>query len=704
MTDAKQHRAQPAAPVTSLLPPPKALDTTGDVWHSWEAWKQEFELFSTATYLDQQPKEVQAATFLISIGEDARKTYSTFVFDAGEDKSDIAVLKRKFEAFYKPALNLAYHEFRFGKRDQKEDEHFNDWLTELRVLAKSCEFGELEERMLRSRIILGMRDKKLQETLLSENASLAKTVEMCRAREHGKEQSEEIHSSKNCQVDVNAVLQMKSRCNKCARVHNSETCPAKGRTCLKCGKRNHFAAACKTKSANLCVKEQKVASLEANSDGQADNFWLQTLSPSSKKDDRWTAIVKIEETPVECKLDTGANCSVISRSQLQKITQKQPENCAVVLNTFFGFQKKATKRSHLHVTGPEGTFETTFFVMEDDIPVTLSGSVAEKLGLIRRIASLEHQELYDVVKPYEDVFSGLGELKGVVYHLKLKPGSQGVVKAARRIPFALEDRVKAELDRMEAAGVVSKVTEPTEWSSHMVTVIKNDKVRICLDPSDLNKALLREHYPMPTLEDIAPSLCGAQYFSTLDAATGFWQIKLDEESSSICTMSTPYGRYRFLRMPFGISSAPEIFQRAMHKVLEGLTGTAVVMDDILVWGRTKEEHDANLVNVLTRCQEHNLKLNKTKCNFLQESVKYLGHVLTRDGLSLDPGRLEDIFHVQAPCNRKELQTFLGMVNFVSRFIPNMSTLTASLRELLKKNAAWVWEDRHQKALKHCAKH
>ncbi|XP_077519648.1 uncharacterized protein LOC144129398 [Amblyomma americanum] len=325
------------------------------------------------------------------------------------------------------------------------------------------------------------------------------------------------YSSKNCQVEVNAVLQMKSRCNKCARVHNSETCPAKGRTCLKCGKRHHFAAACKTKSANLCAKEQKVASLEANSDGQADNFWLQTLSPSSKKDDRWTAIVKIEETPVACKLDTGANCSVISRSQLQKITQKQPENCAVVLNTFFGFQKKATKRSHLHVTGPEGTFETTFFVMEDDIPVTLSGSVAEKLGLIRRIASLEHQELYDVVKPYEDVFSGLGELKGVVYHLKLKPGSQGVVKAARRIPFALEDSVKAELDRMEAAGVVSNVTEPTEWSSHMVTVIKNDK----------------------------------------------------------------------------------------------------------------------------------------------ESVKYLGHVLTRDGLSLDPGRLEDIFHVQAPCNRKELQTFLA---------------------------------------------
>lgn len=103
---------------------------------------------------------------MISIGEDARRTYSTFVFEAGEEKSDIEVLKGKFEAFYKPALNLVYHEFRFAKRDQKENEQFNDCLTELRVLAKSCEFDELEERMLRSRIILGMRDKKLQERLV----------------------------------------------------------------------------------------------------------------------------------------------------------------------------------------------------------------------------------------------------------------------------------------------------------------------------------------------------------------------------------------------------------------------------------------------------------------------------------------------------------------------------------------------------------
>nr|XP_037290834.1 uncharacterized protein LOC119186244 isoform X1 [Rhipicephalus microplus] len=552
-----EQRQQASGPVTTLLPPPKALDTTGDVWRSWKTWRQEFELFATATYLNQQPKEVQAATFLMIIGEDARKTYSTLDFATDEEKSDVEVLKMKFEAFYKPALNLAYHEFRFGKCDQKDGESFNDWLTDLRVLAKSCEFGQLEERMLRSRIILGIRDKKLQEKLISENASFTKTVEMCRSREHGKEQCEEIQArpKSDYAAEMNALSEAKGqRCTKCAKVHQTDrVCPAKGRTCRKCGGRNHFAIACKKMQKRFHSKEHAVASVDA----EEGDFWLETLSHARGKDDRWTATVEIEGKPIFCKLDTGATCSVIARSQLQKITNKQPLDCNVVLNTFFGFQKKATKQVRLEVATRESKILTEFFVVDDEIAVTLSGTVAEELGLLQRVCSVDQIELYGTAKPYEDVFEGLGQLEGIVYHLKLKPGSQGVVKPARRIPIALQSKVKAELDRMETAGVIVKVTEPTEWASNMVVVTKGEK----------------------------------------------------------------------------------------------------------------------------------------------ESVRYLGHILTRDGLSLDPQRLEDILQVQTPSNQKELQTFLGMVNFVSRFIPNMSDLTAPLRELLKKNVAWLWEDRQDASFK-----
>lgn len=144
---------------STLLQPPKPLDTTGDTFHNWTIWKSEFDLFARATALNKQPKDVQAATFLITLGEDARRTYYTFKFDSEDEKTDLKILLAKFEAHYKLSENLTFNEFRFGSRDQQEGESFNDWLTELRVLASRCEFGDLEERLIRSRIILGIRDR-----------------------------------------------------------------------------------------------------------------------------------------------------------------------------------------------------------------------------------------------------------------------------------------------------------------------------------------------------------------------------------------------------------------------------------------------------------------------------------------------------------------------------------------------------------------
>lgn len=134
----------------------------------------------------------------------------------------------------------------------------------------------------------------------------------------------------------------------------------------------------------------------------------------------------------------------------------------------------------------------------------------------------------------------------------------------------------------------------------------------------------------------------------------------------------------------------------MHRILEGLPCVVVIMDDILLWGRTKEEHDHNLSLLLLRCRENNLKLNLKKCTFLQPEVRYLGHILSTEGLRLDPGRVKDILEMEEPKNCKELQVFLGMMNYVQRFIPNMSDVTAPLRTLLHKDIAWVWTDAQQR--------
>ena len=160
--------------------------------------------------------------------------------------------------------------------------------------------------------------------------------------------------------------------------------------------------------------------------------------------------------------------------------------------------------------------------------------------------------------------------------------------------MGLKGKIKEELDRMEEAGVIVCQTELTEWVSSMVTVIKPSKIHICIDPRDLNQAIKREHYPMKTIEEVVAEIPGATVFSTLDARSGFWQIKLDEASSKLCTFNSPFGRYRFTRLPFGIKSAPEVFQKSMSNLFEDIEGAKPLVDDILVWGQDVKEHDVRL--------------------------------------------------------------------------------------------------------------
>lgn len=161
--------------------------------------------------------------------------------------------------------------------------------------------------------------------------------------------------------------------------------------------------------------------------------------------------------------------------------------------------------------------------------------------------------------------------------------------------------------RWKKIEIIQKVTEPTEWVNALVTAgkPKTGKLRVCLDPRPLNKAIQRPHCPLPTLDDITPRLIGAQYFSALDARSGYWAIELSHESSMLTTFNTVFGRYRFKRLPFGIISAQDEFQRGVDEAYEGLKGVAVIVDNILVHGRTEELHNANLCAMMERTRESN---------------------------------------------------------------------------------------------------
>ena len=269
-----------------------------------------------------------------------------------------------------------------------------------------------------------------------------------------------------------------------------------------------------------------------------------------------------------------------------------------------------------------------FVMLEDPAQRTplLSADTCESMGLAKMSVPLNYMGNGStrstltkdcILEEYKDVFQGLGRLPGE-YHMELDPSVLPVQHAPRKVPIHLKPQVEERIRQMEDMGVIARVTEPTRWISSMVVVQQPNKLRICLDPKDLNQALLRARYPMPTLEDILPCLSKARVFSKLDAKDGFWQVVLDQESSYLTTFWTPSGRYRWLRMPFGINTASEEFQRRLQDFMEGLLGVKGIADDTLVFGcgdddeEAKKDHDKNIIGALQRAREVGLRLKCIK--------------------------------------------------------------------------------------------
>ena len=216
---------------------------------------------------------------------------------------------------------------------------------------------------------------------------------------------------------------------------------------------------------------------------------------------------------------------------------------------------------------------------------------------------------------------------------------------------------------------------------------KNGAIRICVDLKPLNENVLREVHPLPKVDDTLAQLAGAQVFSKLDANSGFWQIPLAKNSRHLTTFITPFGRYC---MPFGISSAPEHSQKRMSEILSGLDGVLCLMDDVLVFGKDKEEHDERLMAALKRIEAAGATLNPSKCEFRKQQLKFLGHLVDGEGIRADPNKTSAITEMKPPTNISELRRFMGMINQLGKFSHNLADLTQPLRQLLSKKSAWLW--------------
>ena len=490
--------------------------------------------------------------------------------------------------------------------------------------------------------------------------------------------------------------------------------------CHRCGKADHTPAACKFRTARCyhCDKIGHIASVCRGRKNSArpprrNNFRIKAVRPEPlektdfSEDDMLNTIrcepgnpllldVRLNGKPLTMELDTGAAVSLVSEGVFQSLLPEcELEPSRVPLRTYSGERMEVLGLVEVTVTYGEQRVKLPLYVVRGTGPSLFGRSWLEAIRpdweSIQTVQSAA-VSLSKVLEQHKAVFEGLGELKGHRAKITVDPSAQPRYCKARPVPYALREKVEEELDRLQRECIIEPV-QFAEWAAPVVPVLKQDRKSLRLSGDfklTVNKASKLDKYPIPKIEDLFARLAGGKSFSKLDMSQAYQQLVLDEESREYVVINTHRGPFRYNRLPFGVSSAPGIFQRVMESVLRGIPGVVVYLDDILITSPTDDEHIATLAVVMARLEEAGLRLNREKCVFLAPSVIYLGHRIDAEGLHPIREKVQAIQEAPQPNNVAELKSYLGLLTYYSKFLRNLSTMLAPLYQLLKHGEHWCW--------------
>ena len=291
-------------------------------------------------------------------------------------------------------------------------------------------------------------------------------------------------------------------------------------------------------------------------------------------------------------------------------------------------------------------------------------------------------------------FPGCCEGIGKVKDFQVQPVAQPI----RKVPYHLRDKLSTKLDELVELDIIEKMSGPSSWVSPVVVVPKpSGDIRLCVDMRQANVAVKRERFPIPTIDVVLQDLNQSKFFSKLDLTTAYHQIELSPESSDITRFGTHKGLYWYKRLMFGISCAPEMYQKVLHQVLQECDGAHNILDDVIVHAPTEEEHDKRFENVVRVLKSRGLTLNRDKCQSKMSHLEFMGNVLSERGVGPADVKVKTVVDALEPTNAAEVRSFLGLVIFTARFIPDLATVSAPLRQLTKSGEPFVWGPEQQQS-------
>uniref|UniRef100_A0A9J7XM44 Reverse transcriptase domain-containing protein n=1 Tax=Cyprinus carpio carpio TaxID=630221 RepID=A0A9J7XM44_CYPCA len=482
------------------------------------------------------------------------------------------------------------------------------------------------------------------------------------------------------------------RCGSDKHLANAVECPAAKVICKICKKKGHFARVCRSTQTHT-VHEVLMPEYTL--------LLLQESDVSAKLHCTVQVEAGAVQRPVTLTVDTGASVSVLPKSMYDdyfgEVPLQPPAACLVTYS-----------RTPIHVIGClHATVVKDCRKCSVNFYVVDKGTALMGMDLIRALnlcikgdTILPDHATTSTFHSSEPVLQlstqvdtpSVGCVEGFMHKVKVSDSVMPVRQKLRRLPFSVRKAVSAELDRLLLAGVIERIDASPWVSPIVVTMKKTGGIRMCVDLREPNKAVIIDSYPLPHMEELLTALAGSTMFSTIDLESAYHQVPLHPESRDLTAFITHEGLFRFCRVPYGLASAPSVFQKMMECILKGVPNVQNYLDDVICFGRTAAEHDIALNTVLSRLKEAGLRLNEQKCQIRQKSLRFLGHSVTAQGVQPDTEHLQAIVQAPAPKDASSLRSFLGMLSWYNKFIPNYATVVEPLRACLRQEGPFQWSE------------
>ena len=650
--------------------------------------------------------------FLAWCGEELFSTLTNIFHPIKLSEASITYddLIKKLNAHFNEELNFMAATYSLYSCKQKPGQSVQEWLHELRERAKHCGFESscitsVRERAMRDLIVLNCADVRTRQALLKEgDPTLQRAEEIAVQMEQLSRDLRELQPSIP-RVDVAKVHSSKQKgkvdigsykCFSCGKSnHKREKCKYRNYTCNLCNVKGHLQAVCKKNVTKKCDSKSSVHTLSS----------VYEICGNKRTDSPIFLTCSVMNKCVDFEVDTGSSVSIIDEGTWKMLGSPRLQLCNTKLRSYTGQILPVKGHCDMHVSLLGKTYVLNMKVVEgkrsallgrDSIVLSgldLNALMHDFMPSSSNVNMCTTSTLDSLLTEYKDVFAKeLGHCKKFKAKLQLKDGAIPKFHKPRSVPFAKLEPLKQELQRLEDNGTCSKITH-SEWAAPIVLVPKPDgRIRVCGDfKMTVNPQLQTDQYPLPTPNELLIKMNGGKKFTKLDLADAYTQIELDDESKKMVVINTANGLYSYNRLAYGIASAVAIFQRLADDLIRDIPYTAAYIDDIIITGPSDEEHIRSLRMVLSRIREYGLRLKEEKCSFMQNEVTYLGHKIDKDGKSPDQDRVQAILKIPAPTCVKELECFLGKINYYGQFVKDVSSISEPLNNLRRKDVKWCWD-------------